>query len=139
LGHDIGIDGVAAALRICGVGAGASLGGKRLRGWARCLLLCATTRWDRDLVARLPRAEPWALAAGGVASRRGIWWPGVAAPGRGLCSWWQGRLTEPVVTGPTDPDRFASSQPVQIQNLNLNSKNEKNSQYSQKYFKVCRI
>jgi hypothetical protein len=77
-----------------------------------------------------------ALAAGGVASRRGIWWPGVAAPGRGLCSWWQGRLTEPVVTGPTDPDRFASSQPVQIQNLNLNSKNEKNSQYSQNYFKV---
>jgi hypothetical protein len=31
------------------------------------------------------------------------------------------------------------SQPVQIQNLNLNSKNEKNSQNSQKYFKVCRI
>jgi hypothetical protein len=28
-------------------------------------------------------------------------------------------------------------QPVQIQNLNLNSKNKKISQNSQKYFKVC--
>jgi hypothetical protein len=54
--------------------------------------------------------------------------------------WWEPvrKPWEPVL--PVGPVPVPSgSQLVQIQNMNLNSKNEKISQNSQKYFKVCRI